>query len=441
MFLYIVIGIATFVSIVKSYEEQRKAEEIKKKEEMKKQELMKKSYERQKELRMSLCASQKSKKKIIKETLEDMCIIGTVMKEKIIEEKKQYPDKFVDIKEATKEENKNSGLFCLGLLAQNLENVGITTAIEKNNSNSQIETDAANTTLQFVMSGLAEKKKYSLHFDFGEDKNEELLDNIEEQVKFNDKLRKKLSKDYNIPEDKIIITCPQRGSYNIQVIFETDEFNNNFNEKDFKNKFNNDKEFKELCHLKEVHQELIMSACKLSPNMLDSRGNRESGWGINEKRGGEKYLPPIGWKGYGLNVFGKYDDGNNDWLAYDGNPGEWCVAYHGIGAGGNCKTVPEATNAIYRGGFKAGSGQAYADDADEKHPGQKVGIGVYCSPDPNVMDIYAKDCIVNGKQYKMGFMMRVKPDKIRRSSSMRNYWVLDGTPNEMRPYRILVKEV
>ena len=37
--------------------------------------------------------------------------------------------------------------------------------------------------------------------------------------------------------------------------------------------------------------------------------------------------------------------------------------------------------------------------------------------------------------------MRVKPDRIRYSNSMPDYWVLDGTTQEMRPYRIMIKEV
>ena len=71
-----------------------------------------------------------------------------------------------------------------------------------------------------------------------------------------------------------------------------------------------------------------------------------------------------------------------------------------------------------------------------------VGIGVYCSPDPNVMNDYARSSStsVNQKHYKMGFMMRVKPDKIRYSNSQKDYWVLDGTTDQMRPYRIMVKE-
>ena len=44
-----------------------------------------------------------------------------IIKEKINNEKKNNPEKFIEIKEATKEENENNELFCLGLLAQNLE--------------------------------------------------------------------------------------------------------------------------------------------------------------------------------------------------------------------------------------------------------------------------------------------------------------------------------
>ena len=193
----------------------------------------------------------------------------------------------------------------------------------------------------------------------------------------------------------------------------------------------------------------------MTPNMLDPKGNRESGWGENEKTGGFVYYPPKGWKGFGLKVVGKYDDGKDDWYAYIGNEKEWAIAYHGIGIGGDCKTVENSTLNIIKGGFKAGSGQAcrYDKNINERYkPNDKndidndhsktVGEGVYCSPSPEVMDVYAQtsSTTINGKLYKMGFMMRVKPDKIRISEIIPDYWVLDGTTNEMRPYRIMLKE-
>ena len=433
----------------KKEEEERKKEEEKqkKKEEEERKKKKKEIIERQFLKKLN---NGENRKENVKEVLEDMCILGTIMKEEILEEKKKNPEKFISIEEAMKEENKDNGKFCLGVLAQNLENLGITTAIEKSPSNDIDSKIASNTVLQFITNGMIDKPKYDLHFDFGDERNSELLNNKVEQEKFNKKLRKKLSIENNIPEDQIIITNAQRGSYRVQVIFENDQFNNTMNINQFKNNCSNN-EFKELKCLKEINKGLIMEGCKLSPSSLDARGNRESGWGENQKRGGYKYYPPKGWKGFGLNVMDVYDNGNNDWLACNGNKNEWAIAYHGIGSklGG---TVENATKEIMLKGFIIGDRQAYKDkkndnpkykcDNKQKDHSKYVGSGVYCSPDPRVMGDYARlsKKKVNGKNYLMGFMMRVKPDKIRYSNKRKDYWVLDGTKDEMRPYRIMVKE-
>ena len=380
----------------------------------------------------------------VREVLEDMSSMGSIMKEEILEDRKKRPERFIPIHEATKENNRNSGLFCLGILAQNLERMGITTEIEKNAPVTEESQNESNTILQFIMNGMIDQKKYNLHFDLGKGRNMQLLNNKKERENFNDKVRKKLSLEYKIPEEKIIITNPPNAKFQLQVIFQNDDFNNeNIDFNTFKKNCMNDKDFQELSKLKEVHKSLIMEGCRLSSNMLDPRGNRKDGWGINEKRGGLDYIPPTnGWVGYGLKVWGKYDNGNNDWLSYNGNKNEWAIAYHGVGSKLGC-SVEQAAHNIIKGGFKAGSGQAFQYDDDFMHPGQKVGVGVYCSPDPKVMEEYAKYSIINGgngKNYMLGFMMRVKPDKIRYSIKQKDYWVLNGTTDEMRPYRIMIKE-
>ena len=162
------------------------------------------------------------------------------------------------------------------------------------------------------------------------------------------------------------------------------------------------------------------------------------------KKGGWRYYPPKnGWKGFGLKVLNKYDGGNNDWLAHNGNSNEWAIAYHGIGVKLGY-SLEGATESILSNGFKVGIGQAYSNDLDENHYGQKVGRGVYCSPYPEAMEKYAKaactSTTINGKKFIMGFMMRVKPNKIRYSKRKKEYWVLNGTIDEMRPYRIMIKE-
>ena len=83
-------------------------------------------------------------------------------------------------------------------------------------------------------------------------------------------------------------------------------------------------------NLKSIHWDGIITGCKLSKAQLDSRGNKVSGGAINEKRGNKPYKPPLGWTGFGLNVLDKYDN-DNTWIGMNNSPGEWCVAYHGVG--------------------------------------------------------------------------------------------------------------
>ena len=68
---------------------------------------------------------------------------------------------------------------------------------------------------------MSDKPKYDLHFDFGKEKNEKLLNDKNERKLFHDKLRKRLSIEYNINEEDIIITFPRKGSYKVTVIFKS----------------------------------------------------------------------------------------------------------------------------------------------------------------------------------------------------------------------------
>ena len=167
-------------------------------------------------------------------------------------------------------------------------------------------------------------------------------------------------------------------------------------------------------------------------------------WAHGENRGGRPYTPPDGWIGFGLNVLNKYDNGNNDWLACDGRPGEWCIAYHGACVHNTSEQIKQIIKPILENNLKPGSGQAYSSYDDACHPGQKVGVGVYCTPNPSTADGYSGQIDVNGHRYKVAFMLRVKPDKIRYSNSQPDYWVLNagnGDFSEMRPYRFLIKKV
>ena len=57
------------------------------------------------------------------------------------------------------------------------------------------------------------------------------------------------------------------------------------------------------------------------------------------------------------------------------------------------------------------------------------------------MEGYAGIIEKGNEQYKMGFMVRVNPKKIRVSAGNTDFWVLDGNDDDIRPYRILVKKI
>ena len=181
----------------------------------------------------------------------------------------------------------------------------------------------------------------------------------------------------------------------------------------------------DLSNLVDFSESPVLDAIILNRAMLDARGdNRDGGYGQNEKRGREIYYPPNGWIRVGVRVYGAYDKGNNDWLSYDGRKGEWCICYRGVS---NISDKDEMNK--------------YKDEKDIKHKHQEVGNGTLCYHNPKEMEEKTEIIMNNENEfYKLAFMLRVKPEKIRCPKSKESYWVLNGTPDEIRPYGILVKK-
>ena len=371
--------------------------------------------------------------------LEDMNAAGIIMKEQIEEEKKTNPEKFYTTEEIIEQKEKeDNDIFALGIFSKALENRGMVTAIEKNNDeNYENSKESAQTSLQFLINSMEDKKKYDLHFELGKEKNSQLLNDPNERKKFHDKLRKKLSIEYNIKEEDIIITFPRKGSYQVTIIFKSKDFI--LNENDLLNKFQNEKD--ELGKLKKIESGIILGGCKLTPSMLDYRGNnKDGGWaGKGEKRGGEEYIPPTGWIGYGLKVKDVYED--NTWLGMDNIKGEWCVAYHGVACGQSSKEVARITGLIYKTEFKPSVWGKATNDPDLRQPGQTCGLGVYCSPYIDYAAGYAGEIEFNKEKYQCVLMLRINPTKIRQSTSNPKEYILNANKDEIRPYRILLKKV
>jgi hypothetical protein len=165
----------------------------------------------------------------------------------------------------------------------------------------------------------------------------------------------------------------------------------------------------------------------------------------NKFRGYRPYYPPAGWFRYGLNVIGKYDNGNNIWLGMENIPGEWCVAYHG--------TAHSSVKDITKSPLRSGSHNVY-------------GKGIYCSPDVTVAEGYCYprlelDTKVGKKYYKYVFMCRVNVSNIHICGTYpcpyannpaytvhftypnRNIWFVNMNNSNyeyIRQYGILIKE-
>ena len=354
-------------------------------------------------------------------TISDMANMGSITRYYIEVDSQDHPEKYIPFDQAFSSGDED--YFILGIVADYLKKQGVVVAIEKRDQNqlSKQKLKEIDTFLQFLINGLTNLKKHEFKFEFGWEKNNLILTDTNEQNSFMNELKVALSKGFSIKTNEIIIQYPRSGSVLVTVMFVSEDFNNitlqqiqnilSIHSPDYNN-------------LLGIDSMLVLDGILLNPELLDHRGdNKNQGWGYNETRGGRPYIPPKGWIGYGLKVWGKYDKGDNNWIAHNGVQGEWCVAYHG---------ASQKLNQNYK---------QMRDVDDANHPGQKVGEGVYCSPNPNVLDQEGGVTQVGNKRYKIGFMLRVRPEKIRIAKTNPDYWVLNGTSDEIRPYRILIKQI
>ena len=167
---------------------------------------------------------------------------------------------------------------------------------------------------------------------------------------------------YKIKEEEFIINNYKKSDkeFTVIIIFKSN-FDKDIKKEELLNIFKNDEDLKTLIN---INKELIIPSIKLKRSILvPLADNRDAFcWPINQKRGNEEYFPPIGWIKYGLKVFNLYDNKNNIQLDSNNSVGKWFIVYCGF-TGINIKVK-----------------QIYENDI--RHPGKKIGLGVYYSPKP-----------------------------------------------------------
>lgn len=392
----------------------------------------------------------KEREKHLNDLLIDMNYFGEIMKNEIEKDKKIITNYYsieaaMELENTKKKYEYRNELSVLALLANALQFQGCDVLIEREYPKNKDKINELNTTVQFLASGMYNFIKFVFYFNFGEEKNYHLIIDLNQQNSLGNKLKKKLLHLFYLRENDIIITNPNisftRNNpnyclYSVTSIIKQSKFNE-LPIKKLLQILNSEPEF--YNKIVDIKKKILLSGCKLNTYILDSRGNnKDGGWGFNEIRGGTPYYPPNGWVGYGLRIADRYDNGDNSWIDYNHSKGEWSVAYHGIGSGLQGNQI--SNSGLIMNNLIQGINQKFTNAKDLFNLNQKVGEGIIITPKPEIMEHSCGIFNFNGKHYKIGFMCRVMPKKIRCPEGQDDYWIIQGTDNEIRPYRILIKE-
>ena len=358
-------------------------------------------------------------------------------KEKLVEEEKLLEKNYLyqNIDTIGYAPNEEEEYTVLSLLSKVIKEKGTETAVYKESPPSLND-----SVIQMMCCNLS--KKYDFVFDFGDEENKKILENKDECNNLSNILKKKLSEQLNIKEEDIVLSIPKKGSVKFSAAFSTP---GNYKAEELEVKL---KDVKELKALKKIHQSVLMEGCKLSKNLFDHRwNNRDGGWGKGEKRGGFDYIPPEGWIGYGLNVGGRYDGGNNDWLSYEHPKNEYAIAYYPIkNYYDDPKEMKKLIASLCNNNTMTDNQDLYynifANDINKRDGNSDIcGDGIYLFQDIKIAEMQASIIEIKSIAYKVLIMCRVNPNKIRIPKSFPNVWILNPNSFEIRQYRVLLKIV
>ena len=198
--------------------------------------------------------------------IENAINISYAMKKEILEQQLSDPNKFVNITTTLSspgllnntEPSSEDYKYILCLIGKILENNGITVGIFKeNNIKDRIDLSA----IQFIFSGLINKKKYKLKFSVNADKINCLKNKLGYKKIFINRWKEIISNKLNIDKNLIILTNPrEEGALFLDLAFNPQV--NILNENDIKQK---------LVQGEIIDCQMIplLEACRLSPSIFD----------------------------------------------------------------------------------------------------------------------------------------------------------------------------
>ena len=372
--------------------------------------------------------------------IENAINFSYVLKHQIISNKKATPNKFIDIEKtlsspgllSQNNPSSNDYKYILCLIGKILKNKDIEVGIY-NNAGDKDRIDLA--SIQFIFSGLINKKKYKIGFSekIGVEIYTCVINELTERKKFIEEWKTKISKNIKVNKDLIILTNPRTINNRLYMDLAFNPKLGSINEQTLRNTL------KKIDIIKVIKRPLL-EGCRLSANIFDPKFHKfYDKTSPNQKRGGEEYIQPLKWNAYGINVSGKYDFGKNLWLGNKNGKNEFAVAYFGINNLIN-KNINMMENIIsLMGNFE--TGKTFVNVENTRNPGHKCKSGAYFYKNPDYAENSSEIIKIGGFEYKIMFMCRVKTSKIMQPKNFNECWILSPTPDEVRPYKILIKKI
>ncbi|KAL4461474.1 hypothetical protein ABPG74_016098 [Tetrahymena malaccensis] len=143
----------------------------------------------------------------------------------------------------------------------------------------------------------------------------------------------------------------------------------------------------------------------------------------------QQYFRPLGYFGCALKVVNKYP--NDGWINDDTSDKTWIVLFHG-----NKKL---STQELIEEGYKQGGLQQYQGHSCRFGRGL-IKQGIYFYEKIQDAEKYADTFFINDKQYNLLFQCRVNPKTVKSPINKPSCYIAND-PKDVRPYRILIKEV
>ena len=293
------------------------------------------------------------------------------------------------------------------------------------------------------LSGLLDLKIYETKFESnGACDAKSINSNKELRSRFVNKFKNFISSITLLPEDAISVIEIKEGSVAVAFSANSQLDLLHLNQSVYKTKTPFDLKY------------LDTNSCWLLDNLLISKDIFDPRYDMDytssnyrdriEKRGGEDYHFPFGWKRLALKMssFGFTD---LSWLTMNGGENEWSMAYHGIryDPGNTLKKIIYDSSG--KPTLKPGGRQACANWKDinkrGKGYGNECGVGIYCTNKIETAEGYTSQVDLNGKKVKLALQCRINPVKFRNSGHIDNggYYYVIKDSNDIRPYGILLK--